>query len=68
MTINPKINPIVVKVLFSMHDSGKSSEPTTEIIAPAENAKSIGKTDLAVKAAKAPKTPAIGSTNPESCP
>ena len=39
IVINPSINPIVVKFLFSIEASGNNSEPTKATIAPAEKAK-----------------------------
>ena len=68
IVINPNIKPIVVKALFSIEASGNNSEPTTETIAPAENAKKNGSILLTLIAAIAPKTPAIGSTIPDACP
>ena len=66
IVINPSINPIVVKALFSIDDSGNNSDPTTETIAPAEKAKKNGSILLMLIAAIAPKTPAIGSTMPDA--
>lgn len=60
ISVNPIIIPTVVKFLFKQA-SGISSDETTPIIAPAENAKSIGNTALIAIAIKTPKTPAIGS-------
>ena len=68
ITINPKMTPIAAKFLLSLALSGINSEDTTEIIAPAAKANKKGSKLRTLIAAKAPITPATGSTNPEACP
>ena len=68
MTINPMITPIAAKFLLSRALSGINSEATTEIIAPAAKDSQKGNNPRTLIAAKAPITPAIGSTKPDACP
>jgi len=48
--------------------SGMISSITTYTIAPAANAKAYGNIGFIIPTNNAPRTPAIGSTNPLSCP
>ena len=70
ITVKPTMVAIVTPSMHfgSLCDSGISSSTTTKIIAPAAKHKAYGRILRILITKTAPKTPAIGSTTPESCP
>ena len=59
---------ITYSLSYQVCASGMISSITTYTIAPAANAKAYGSIGFIIPTNNAPSTPAIGSTNPLSCP
>ena len=63
-----KLNLLSSLVSYHVCASGMMSSITTYTIAPAANARAYGNIGFMIPTNNAPSTPAIGSTNPLSCP